>query len=93
VYPGTVATTLFEHPTVPWYVRVLTRAMLVLLARSPGKYADVAIWEIASEEAKRQARAFWDQYGGEVDVDDRVKTDSQLRERVWENLVQLGEIS
>jgi hypothetical protein len=57
---------------------------------SPAQYADVAIWEIANEEAKSLDRVFWDQYGRDVDVDKRVKSDSELRLRVWENLLRLG---
>jgi hypothetical protein len=93
VYPGSVATSSFEHPTVPWVVRILLRVFLFVAARSTAQYADVVIWEIASEESKILARTFWDQYGREVDVDKRVKTDPQLRMRVWENLLQFGGMS
>jgi hypothetical protein len=48
LYPGAVAMTLFKHPTVPWYIQVLTRVIFIVLARSPAKYADVAIWEITN---------------------------------------------
>ena len=60
------------------------------MTRSPEQYADVAIWEIASEDAKALDRTFWDEYGRGVDVDERVKTDSQLRVRVWDKLLELG---
>ena len=60
------------------------------MARCSVQYADVAVWEIASEEARSLRRAFWDQYGREVAVDKRVQADSELRQLVWENLLQLG---
>jgi NAD(P)-dependent dehydrogenase (short-subunit alcohol dehydrogenase family) len=93
VYPGAVSTAMFEHPTVPWYFRVFARVAFFFFGRSPAQYANVAVWEIASEEARKLIRAFWDQYGREVDVDERVKADSQLRQRVWENLLHLGGVS
>ena len=93
VYPGAVSTAMFEHSTVPWYFRVFARVAFFFFGRSPAQYANVAVWEIASEEARKLIRAFWDQYGREVDVDERVKADSQLRQRVWENLLHLGGVS
>jgi hypothetical protein len=84
---------LFSHPTVPWIIRALSSIFLPLVARSPAKYADVAVWEIVSEEAKNMKRAFWNQYGKEVHVDKRVKTDHRLREQVRENLIQLGGVN
>jgi hypothetical protein len=93
IFPGVVATSMFSHPTVPWYVRVLFFVGLPFVSRSPAQYADVVVWEIASDEGKSLTRAFWDQYGREVVVDERVKADSQLRESIWENMLQLSEVS
>lgn len=63
-----------------------------MIACSPAQYADIVIWEIASEEARNMDRTFWDRYGREVAVDKRVNNDAQLRVRVWKKLLQLGEI-
>jgi hypothetical protein len=88
VYPGVVATALFKH--LPWYIRGPSNVILPLVARSSVQYADVAVWEIASDEVRSLRRAFWDQYGREVTVDKHVQADSELRQLVWENLLQLG---
>lgn len=81
---------MMSHPSLPWFVRIFAYVVFPFTASSPAQYADVAVWEIASEEGKGMARTFWDQYGREIEVDQRVKTDFQLREGVWENLLQLG---
>jgi len=91
VYPGAVATDLFYHPSLPWWLRA-TAPLLSLFSRSPAQYADVAVWEIASEEAKVMKRAFWDQNGKEVEVDQRVWSDSQLREAIWAQLMRLSDL-
>lgn len=64
---------------------------MFIMARSPAEYADVVLWEIASEQAKDLGRTFWDQHGREVDVDARLYTDTDLRRLVWEKLLQLSE--
>jgi hypothetical protein len=81
-----------DHPTVPWWVRMISRVLEPIIACSPAQYANIVICEIASEEARNMDRTFWDRYGREVVVDKRVNSDVQLRERVWENLLQLGEV-
>lgn len=81
-----------DHPTVPWWVRMVFRILQPIIACSPAQYADIVLWEIASEEAKSMNRTFWDRYGREVIVNKRVNNDAQFRERVWEKLLQLGEV-
>ena len=71
---------------------MIFRVLEPLIACSPAQYADIIIWEIASEEARKMNRTFWDRYAREVVVDRRVDNDAQLRERVWEELLQLGEV-
>ena len=66
---------------------------MFFMARSPAQYADVAVWEIANNEAQNLGRTFWDEHGQEKEVDTRVYTDANLRRGVWEKLLQLGEVS
>ncbi|KAL0954055.1 hypothetical protein HGRIS_005207 [Hohenbuehelia grisea] len=91
IYPGTVSTGLYERPGVPWWLRLIG-SILSWFGRTPAQYADIAVWEIAGTEAKSLTRTFWDQHGREVDVDERVKNDTQLRDAVWEKLLQLGDV-
>jgi hypothetical protein len=74
------------------WVRMIFRVLEPIIACSPAQYADIVIWEIASEEARDMTRTFWDRYGREVVVDKRVSVDSQLQEQVWKKLLQLGEV-
>lgn len=90
--PGPVVSSGIDHPTVPWWVRMVCRVLEPIIACSPAQYADIVIWEIASEEARKMNRTFWDRFGQEVFVDRRVKNDAELRERVWDKLLQLGEV-
>ena len=71
---------------------MVCRVLEPIIACSPAQYADIVIWEIASEEARKMNRTFWDRFGQEVFVDRRVKNDAELRERVWDKLLQLGEV-
>ena len=66
---------------------------MFFMGRSPAQYADVAVWGIASEEAQTLGRTYLDEHGREREVDTRVYTDANLRQGVWEKLLQLGEVS
>ncbi|KAJ8473355.1 hypothetical protein ONZ45_g16330 [Pleurotus djamor] len=89
LYPGPVATDLFNSSIVPWYIKYPSKLMF-LFAPTPEKYADVAVWETASTEAKEKKTEFWDQYARSVNVDKRVETDAEFRKQVWENLLRVG---
>ena len=88
-----VATSGIDHPTIPWYFRMIARIFIFFMARSPEQYANIALWGIASELAQSRGRTFLDQYGREKEVDARVYTDADLRQGVWKKLLQLGEVS
>ncbi|KAF4578240.1 hypothetical protein EYR36_000047 [Pleurotus pulmonarius] len=91
LYPGPVYTQLFNAPSLPWYMHIFQKTVFRWTSISTAKYADIAIWETVSDEAKALKRAFWDQYGHEVTVDKRVESDPEFRQRVWDNLLQLSE--
>ncbi|KAL0954040.1 hypothetical protein HGRIS_005194 [Hohenbuehelia grisea] len=89
IYPGAVATGIFQHTNLPWWIRVAA-PVLLFFAQSAASYANVLVWQIGSDEAKALKRTYWDQYSREVDVDQRVWNDTQLREGVWEKLMHYG---
>jgi hypothetical protein len=41
---------MMSHPSLPWFVRIFAYVVFLFTASSPAQYADVAVWEIASEE-------------------------------------------
>lgn len=97
VFPGHVATSMLSNPNpnLPWFVRPIGLFLEYFVqpfrARTPAQYADIVIWETASDEAKSLKRTFWNERGESVEVDQRVDGDDELRKAVWDNLLELSE--
>ena len=60
-YPGNVATNNMTHASLPWIVRCIGR-IVRWFGRTTADYADIAVWETASDEWKTKGWAFFDQY-------------------------------
>ncbi|KAF7979927.1 hypothetical protein HWV62_40342 [Athelia sp. TMB] len=88
-FPGSVATTNKTHPSLPWIYRAIGW-LATWFAQAPADYADVAVWEAASEEWKTKDWTFCDYRGKEVKVDESVLVDDGLRVGVWDKLLEMG---
>ncbi|KZP34341.1 NAD(P)-binding protein [Athelia psychrophila] len=90
VYPGSVATNFVD--SFGWLIR-LVYAIFSLFAQSPEAYADVAVWQHASDEWKARGWAFFNHKGREVTVDKRVteEGDDGIRAAVWAKMLELSD--
>ncbi|KAJ8481017.1 hypothetical protein ONZ45_g15451 [Pleurotus djamor] len=91
LYPGQVATKGLSVLTLPWFIRYIAQPLVTFIGKTPAQYADIVVYQIASDEGKALKRTFWDQYSKEVKVDKRILSDHELREKVWDALIKLGE--
>ncbi|KAF7980024.1 hypothetical protein HWV62_40144 [Athelia sp. TMB] len=88
-YPGNVATNNMTHASLPWIVRCIG-TIVRWFGRTTADYAEIAVWQIASDEWKTKGWAFFDQYARKVMVDERVLVDDKLRADVWNKMLELG---